>query len=316
MYTIKHAARLTGVSEATLRAWERRYAVVTPQRNAAGYRLYDKDSIGAVLAMRRLVDAGWGSAQAADAIRSGQVPVPSPPLGDAAVGHAQRVGRASSLDAMELFLGSAAAMDAFGIERSLDLGFALGSFEHAVETWLFPSLTALGEGWAQGQIDVAGEHMASQAVHRRLSAAFDAAGSRTRGPSVVVGLPPGSLHELGALAFATTAKRRGLNAIYLGSDVPVDSWVAAVAAVSADAAVLAVVTPADRSAAGEVVTRLGAERETTLLLASGGGCGENLREGVRSLPSNLAVAAEHLDEALHPVRARGASDVTRVEGQR
>lgn len=34
------------MSEASLRAWERRYGVVVPRRNASGYRLYD-DSVGA-----------------------------------------------------------------------------------------------------------------------------------------------------------------------------------------------------------------------------------------------------------------------------
>ena len=41
MYTVKHAAELTGIPAATLRMWERRYAVVTPVRSESGYRLYD-----------------------------------------------------------------------------------------------------------------------------------------------------------------------------------------------------------------------------------------------------------------------------------
>ena len=36
MYTIKRAAELTGISVATLRAWERRYGVVSPQRSDGG----------------------------------------------------------------------------------------------------------------------------------------------------------------------------------------------------------------------------------------------------------------------------------------
>ena len=52
MYTIKHAAALTGVPEATLRAWERRYAVVSPHRTAAGYRLYDEDQLDVLRTMQ------------------------------------------------------------------------------------------------------------------------------------------------------------------------------------------------------------------------------------------------------------------------
>ena len=39
MYTVRHAARLTGIAPDTLRMWGRRYAVVTPARSEAGYRL-------------------------------------------------------------------------------------------------------------------------------------------------------------------------------------------------------------------------------------------------------------------------------------
>src|SRR5512144_915690 len=74
MHTIRQASRLTGVSEASLRAWERRYGVVVPHRNESGYRLYDEEDIAAVSTMRRLVNDGWSPAEAADAVRSGTVP--------------------------------------------------------------------------------------------------------------------------------------------------------------------------------------------------------------------------------------------------
>src|SRR4051812_32270028 len=74
MYTIKQASRLTGVSETSLRAWERRYGAVVPGRTESGYRLYDEEALAAVSAMRRLVAEGWTAAKAADAVRSGTVP--------------------------------------------------------------------------------------------------------------------------------------------------------------------------------------------------------------------------------------------------
>ena len=45
MYTIKRAAEITGVPAATLRAWERRYAIIQPERTDSGYRLYDDESV-------------------------------------------------------------------------------------------------------------------------------------------------------------------------------------------------------------------------------------------------------------------------------
>ena len=300
MYTIKQAARLTGVPEASLRAWERRYGVVVPRRNESGYRLYDQESLAALSTMRRLVAEGWSPAEAAHAVRSGAVPtVPdSTESRPTASGEVQP----NAATYMQRFLRSAAHLDTAGIEESLDGGLALGSFEHVVDSWLFPTLEALGEGWARGEIDVAGEHAASHAVHRRLSAAFDAAGSRSRGPSVVVGLPPGSQHELGALAFATAIRRRGLDVLYLGANVPVSSWETAVRSHAARAVVLTVVTAEDRPAAARVAELL-VSHEQAPTVCTGGASGADLAAGVRLLAPSIGAAARELDELMHETAA-------------
>ena len=310
MYTIKQASKLSGVPEASLRAWERRYAVVAPRRSESGYRIYDDEAVAAATAMRLLVEAGWAPVEAARAVKEGTrprvAPANRPPrapattraAGPAAAGD-PAPGWAGAVASMQLFLTSSASLDTAGIESSLDQGFALGSFEHVVDSWLFPTLEALGEGWARGEIDIAGEHAASHAVHRRLSAAFQAAGSRSRGPSVVVGLPPGGKHELGALAFASAARRRGFDVLYLGADVPEASWQAAVRTRSARAAVMAVVTAADRLRAVPAAVRLLAGNPG-LAVAGGGAFGERLAAGVHTLGPTIAAGADQLDDLLHP----------------
>ncbi len=298
MYTIKQAARITGVSEASLRAWERRYGVVVPLRNDAGYRVYDETALKGISTMRRLVEDGWAPAEAAHAVLEGTAPEPEPDREPGYVAQEAPGGPPHAITYMQRFLTSAAQLDTIGIEESLDGGFALGSFEHVVDSWLFPTLEALGEGWARGEIDVAGEHAASNAVHRRLSAAFEAAGSRSRGPRVVVGLPPGSQHDLGALAFATAVRRRGLDVLYLGSDVPVSSWESAVRSRQAQAAVLSVVTPEDRPAAAEVAERLVA-LDPAPAVCAGGASAPRLAPGVRTLAAGIGAAAEELDDLVH-----------------
>jgi DNA-binding transcriptional MerR regulator len=297
MYTIKEAARLTGVPAASLRAWERRYDVVQPRRNEAGYRLYDDQAIATLAAMRRLVEGGWSPAEAAHAILAGSAsvsgPVSVPPA------HTSDDGTADATTYMRLLLEAAGRLDTTQIEDSLDGGFSLGSFEHVVDSWLFPTLAELGEAWARGELDVAGEHAASHAVHRRLSAAFNAAGHSANGPPVVLGLPPGSRHELGALAFATALRRSGLNVVYLGADVPLTSWEASVRTRRARAAVLAVVTESDRPPARAVANGLSAH-DSTMVIASGGACGAHLAHHVHDLPLTIGSAAKELAALLNP----------------
>jgi MerR family transcriptional regulator, light-induced transcriptional regulator len=269
MYNISQAASRTGLTVPVLRAWERRYGIVEPRRSPAGYRIYDEAAIASLAAMRRLVQAGWSPSAAAAAIKSGTAPAdiadPSSP-GDAVA----PADRPPDSDLDRSFVDAAGNLDSDRLEVLLDDMFARGSFERVADEHLMPAVVALGDAWADGRIDVAAEHLASHAVLRRLGAAYQAAGNPVReSGAILVGLPPGSRHELGALAFAVAARRAGLPILYLGQDLPVDDWVLTAERVSARAAVIGAVTPADRDAARDVATALLASRPG-LLIAFGG----------------------------------------------
>src|SRR3954454_14021473 len=122
MYTIKQASQLTGVSETSLRAWERRYGVVVPHRNDSGYRLYDEEALAAVSTMSRLVHDGWSAGEGAEAVLKGTVPAAV----DDVVGRETSDGldQPNAVTYMQRFLTSAALLDTAGIEESLDGGFA------------------------------------------------------------------------------------------------------------------------------------------------------------------------------------------------
>lgn len=168
-----------------------------------------------------------------------------------------------------------------------------------------PALVVLGEAWASGRIGVAVEHAASHAVHRRLSAAFQAAGNAAADGGVLVGLPPGARHELGALAFAVAARRAGLPTLYLGPDLPVADWVAAARRIGARAAVIGAPTPADGPAAVDVATALHAD-DPVLAIAIGGAAASDAVADTTgwdgaplvNLPKELGGAVATLNQAL------------------
>ena len=128
----------------------------------------------------------------------------------------------------------------------------------------------------------------------------------------MVGVPPASQHDLGALAFATAIRRRGMDVLYLGADVPVSSWEAAVRTREARAAVLSIVLPADRAAAIAVAERLLSQVPAPLVFA-GGAAAANLTGGVHSLPPSIAVAAEKLDLLAHETGDQRLSKSRHVE---
>jgi methanogenic corrinoid protein MtbC1 len=318
MYNIKQAAERAGVSVPVLRAWERRYGIVAPARSPSGYRRFDDASVARVRTMRGLVEQGWSPSAAAAAIVDGTVPVggdsdrlpasqddgvgPHVDRGGGAAAHAEssEAARAEAArdDIGQRLVAAASGLDADAVDEVLDDLFSRGSFERVTADLLFPALQRLGDAWAAGVVSVAGEHLTSNAVLRRLGLALDAAASHAGGAPIVVGLPPGGRHELGALAFAVAARRAGIAVAYLGPDLPVADWVAGAA--GASAAVIGVVSARDRKAALEVARAVRAAHPE-LVVAFGGRAAPN-EEGVLTLNGSVASAVEALSGALGQTR--------------
>jgi MerR family transcriptional regulator, light-induced transcriptional regulator len=269
MYTIKEAAARTGLTVPVLRAWERRYGVVSPARTPGGYRLYDDEALARLRSMRRLIAAGWSASAAAAAVVAGEDGAAGSDV-DGTRARESPDGGPTEVLANEL-LAASADLAADRIEAVLDDMFAAGSYERVVEDHVVPALHAIGDGWADGRVAVAGEHVASNAIQRRLAAVFQASGSAAvagEGP-ILVGMPPGARHELGALIFATAARRAGMPVLYLGADLPVAEWVAAVERTEPQAVVIGAVIRADGGPAAAVANAVAARRPD-LVIAYGG----------------------------------------------
>ncbi|WP_406829909.1 MerR family transcriptional regulator [Pedococcus sp. KACC 23699] len=312
MYTISHAARLTGVPAATLRVWERRYGLVSPVRTDGGYRLYDEHALQVVRAMSSLVAAGWAPRQAADHLLSedgGGIPtgdVPDRPTpdadgdgdGTARVGDgdgAARLGspRASD-DDLEALARGAAAMDPGAVSDAMDEAFARGAFEDVVDSWLMPSLQVVGTWWRDGRVDVAGEHVVSATVHRHLGAAMEASDGQADGPLVAIGLARGSHHELGVLAFSVVLRRRGVRVVHLGTDLPAQHWVDVVRRRSPGAVVVGVPMRSDVIAVRETADALHAAYPGCPVYV-GGGAQDEVGHGTLALGHTLRAAADRLE---------------------
>lgn len=299
MYTIKRVAELTGIGLSTLRAWERRYGVVTPQRSEGRYRLYTDADIRTIAIMASLVSDGWSASEAAaetlQRVSGGveRFAADGAPSGDGPTeGLAELIKAADSLDGPQV-----AAILRNGLDP------AKGSFETLASSWLLPALVGVGEAWADGRLSIAGEHLVSYSVQRRLAAAYEAASGHATGPSVVIGLPPGSRHELGLLAFAVAARRAGMATAYVGADLPSEEWESAVRKRGAQAVVMATPRLTDVVVAQAVVDRLRAAHPE-LVIGMGGRYQDHV-EHVTELGHDLATSVALLESEL--ARARRAS---------
>ncbi len=252
MYTVKQVSSLTGVSEATLRVWERRYKVVEPSRSSSGYRQYDDEQVAVLRAMVALMSSGVPASTAAETVRTTGT---------------DWTGR-DGMPELPTLVEAAITADPQELDAVLTTAFAGDSFEAVVDAWLPVALRQLGEAWEAGAISVAQEHFASFAVLRHLATQFEMADPGD-GVPVLVGLAQGGRHELMLLAFAVCLRRRGVNAIYLGADVPVEDWEGMALLAGARAAVIGVHLGDEVEAAQNVVDRLSALRPPVTVRVGG-----------------------------------------------
>ena len=299
MYTIKQAAQRSGVPVSLLRAWERRYGVVAPVRSTGGYRLYDDQSIARLRAMKLLVDGGWAAAQAAATVLAEPERIQDMIAIEPGRAEAIDDGRGSPPGDDDALVQAARGYDSMAIEGVLDALFSRGSYESVIDDLVLSAVAALGSAWEDGRLDVAGEHLASAAVQRRLASLFDLAGAPRAGPVTVVGLPSGARHEIGTLAFAVALRRRGSNVLYLGQDVPTSSWVHVTGGRVAGA-VIGVPRLEDVAAAREVVDALHRERPGLRVALGGPGAGEAAQPGNRVIGPRITDAAAAVVEFLSP----------------
>lgn len=207
-YRIKSVASLTGINSATLRAWERRYRLVSPRRTQGGYRVYSDEDVSTISRVKALVDRGLKVGEAISIVRRGD-PVPSvPEVAD------------STEEILVGMLEALAAFDRAAADRLYDRLAAL-SFPERIEGVLRPLMYEIGERWARGELDVTHEHFAAAFVREKLvwMLGFLSTDPEQRPEAVCAGVP-GEEHELGLLAVAVHLAAAGWHVTYLGASVP------------------------------------------------------------------------------------------------
>ncbi len=166
---IGELSRRTGVRTETLRAWERRYGLVEPNRSEGGYRLYTPDDERRINAMNALIAAGTAPAEAARLARAG--------AGDPAAD----VGLSPDSEAERL----RSALEGYDEERAnaiLDRAIAAFALDSLLGGVILPAMAALGDRWAGGEVSIAQEHFATSVAARAPARARPRMGRGRRQP--------------------------------------------------------------------------------------------------------------------------------------
>lgn len=272
---------MVGVQEVTLRAWERRYNLLAPERSSGGFRLYSRADERRIRSMQAHMARGIAAAQAAALAVSESAGVITAP--------------ASPAELVEGLIAAAMQFDATRIDVLLDAAFAAGRLE-GIRDVVLPVLRQIGLRWERAELTVGHEHFASHLVERRLltlAGGWEGGG----GALALLACPSGERHALGLLCFGLLLADGGWRIAYLGADTPIDQIADAGTSLTPDAVVLCALQAHHLTVSAEQISELGRRHHTLL---AGAGASPELAErlGVAHAEGDPLAAAQALAD--HP----------------
>jgi DNA-binding transcriptional MerR regulator/methylmalonyl-CoA mutase cobalamin-binding subunit len=208
---------MSDLSIDVIRAWERRYGLVEPARDGSGSRLYSDQDVARLSLARAATKLGHPIRRVA---RMTDEELAKLLQRDA------RPEDASPLGFVRRIMDSLHEHDAAMAEHLLIYAGTIVPRRELVLDVLAPLLREVGEEWERGTISVWQEHLLSALVLKTTGSLSRIATGE--GP-ILFATPPFEQHEFGILLAEMLAASYGTPTCNLGTGVPLDEIVAAVA---------------------------------------------------------------------------------------
>jgi DNA-binding transcriptional MerR regulator len=296
-FSIRAVAERTGISQHTIRAWERRYDVLRPTRTDTNRRVYEEQDVERLTLLARAVAAGHSIGLIAklddEQLRSMAEPT-SALAGIGAADHLESSVRAvRELNADALAVELRRASSSLGVEAYL-------------EEVVVPLLKLVGNEWQLDETGIAREHLASAVLRSHLEELRRAFPAGAGAPRIIVTTPAGEHHEFGAMMAAVVAARDGWRVYYLGPNLPATEIAASARRVGASAVALSLVHPENAISVGEAIVELAKMLDGKRLLVGGSNL-ESLREFIAASNATDLSTLKGLRAELSALRAGSLS---------
>jgi len=243
LFNTKAVVQQTGITGPTLRAWERRYMILSPERAQNDYRLYSERDIAIIRWLKDRVDAGMSISQAIalfrhleeehnqlhrESLRSERTSPSQEMVSTPAVGKHESIAEDDGQEKDETYnmrfvqerlLDAFDRLDEATASRCMASMLAVYPIEQVCTELITPTLWEIGQLWEQGLITVSIEHFASAFFYGWLTNLLHAMPTSNPNPLVIACCAPGELHELAPLMLSLLLRRAGLRVAYLGQSI-------------------------------------------------------------------------------------------------
>ena len=205
--TIQQLSKEIGIGIDTLRIWERRYGFPIPTRSPRGHRSYSADQVDELRIVKKLQSLGH---------RPGKI---------FALSSAERREMLTAVVEQELPPNQAlqALTKEFSpsqIDGELRKQLHKLGLVNFIHQYALPLLQALDQGWTEGSISIAREHLISDQLEQLLREQL-ATEQATKSQKQLLFLTlNGERHKLGLLLAATLFQAEGVDCILLNQELP------------------------------------------------------------------------------------------------
>ena len=210
VYSIKDLEHLSGIKAHTIRIWEKRYALLDPNRTDTNIRSYSDHDVRRILNVAMLVKNGYKISSVAS--------FDEEKLQNEVI----RINRnANDPDKdIDQLLFHTVNLDTFGFEAMVNKIIGELGFSKTIQQVIFPFFERIGILWQAGSIFTAHEHFVSNLIRNRLIGETAKFVNKEASKSALFFLRENEWHELGLLYFNFLAAQAGFRCIYLGQSLP------------------------------------------------------------------------------------------------
>ena len=211
-YSIKDLEQLTGIKAHTIRIWEKRYQLISPERTSTNIRYYTDNDLKKLLNVSILNRNGIKI--------SNIVTMNNDEINDRIIDISE--SNYDSDNQIEQLIISMIDLDETRFDRVLSSSVIKLGFDDTVVKVLYPFFEKIGLLWQIGTVYPAQEHFVSNLVRQKLIIAIDGqSGShKPDAKTFMMFLPSNEWHELGLLFYSYLVKKSGFRVLYLGQSVP------------------------------------------------------------------------------------------------
>lgn len=212
-FTIKDLENLSGIKAHTIRIWEQRYSFLKPQRTATNIRYYSNQELKTLLNISLLNKYGFKVSHI-NKMNHEELKEKTLTLAN---GQAQQERIVNELIQHMIDL----EMDQF--EQVINNFISIRGIEKSITYIIFPFLERIGVLWLTDHINAAQEHLITNIIRQKIIVGIDTISAPVQlKTKIILFMPENEHHELGLLFLQYMLKNRGVNAIYLGANVPIN----------------------------------------------------------------------------------------------